>query len=202
MADYRIHDIRAAFGAILAIPFILICSSVLAQDLGQNDLDQCMEIKAASDRLACFEALATRSKSDEVAGDRAKAPRDATPEAGKAASNRAPDRSSAATAPSAIQATPRPSGKAMQPNDDFGLPEKPVRTERADKIRKMLLASAMRDRRGSIIMTMQNGQVWRQTDKAPVIMPSSGDQAVIEKGFPSGYRMRLNKRTIRVERLK
>lgn len=211
MADSHIHVPGHVIGILLSALLACLGSPAFAQDVMQTDLDRCMEIEISIDRLACFEALATRPETVSATGAEKPIQPAVTGNTGLDSTSgfeqtrpmplpAAPVPPAAPVSTSQGMATP-PAPNA-EPFDDFGLPKKPATEERDNKTRELVLASAKRDQRGNIVFTMQDGQVWRQTDKAPIIMPSYDDQAVIEKGFPAGFRMRLNKRTIRVERLK
>lgn len=204
MADHHIHNLLFAIGVVFASVLMLADRPAHAQAVMQSDLNRCMAVPDRSDRLLCFESLATQYGASSAASTVMAEPEDVTRKT-ENTTIRQPAETLPVTPPATTpehRGVARTSSAITQPDDDFGLPKRPVAEERDNKTRELVLASAKRDQRGNIVFTMQDGQVWRQTDKAPIIMPSYGDQAVIEKGFPAGFRMRLNKRTIRVERLK
>jgi hypothetical protein len=152
-------------------------------------LKHCASLTVASARLACYDALAGSSASNQVAPP--------TP-AGS---------SSAATAGTAATAGIAASGAPPAPSDmEFGVHNGPLETKRITPQReKRLLAvvSAVSNRpRGELVVTLDNGQVWVQIEPANYPL-KPGDHVEIDVAALGSYVLwsPSNRRATKVTRI-
>jgi len=94
----------------------------------------------------------------------------------------------------------RSEATSSPPQDGFGLPEEERATE-VDDTREMTIAKVETSGTDKLVLTMENGQIWRQTDTQSLPPIDPGMTAVIREGFIGGYRLSVTGRTFRVERL-
>lgn len=210
----------------MAAPFLLGLVSglfpapaALAQSL-EADMARCMTVPDEQARLRCFEALVpgTTAAPDESKTSPAPVPSPA-PVARKAPTANPEHRTPSETAPAS-------SGSAAD-EDSFGfsLERQRIREEEAKarqraarraqgeqvddrqekeaaERRDEIVARVSRDHRGRLLITTESAQLWRQIDELRIPDPRPGDSLELRKGFPGGFMLRVNRRTIRVERLK
>lgn len=88
--------------------------------------------------------------------------------------------------------------------DRFGLPpERDEEDEDADTRRMTIAETQETPRLGRLVLTMENGQVWRQTGERTSLPPiEPGMEVKIEEGLFGGFRLSVSGRTIRVERVR
>jgi len=95
-----------------------------------------------------------------------------------------------------------PSSASPPPQDRFGLPEESrAREEEEEDTREMTIARAEMSATDKLLLTMDNGQVWMQTDTQSLPPIDAGMTAVVREGFIGGYRLSVSGRTFRVKRL-
>jgi len=98
----------------------------------------------------------------------------------------------------APQAAPQQYGN---PVDNFGKPI--LQTIERNEVESLTaqVASVKKSRRGKLIITLDNGQVWQQTDSKSILM-QAGKTVVLEKGLLGAYFLKEASSTsrIRVER--
>lgn len=171
-----------------------------SQTVGLDKLQACMAIESQSQRLSCFENLV---QSAQIQAITAPMPAPESP-AHSVAVPKVPSVASPPTpaAPSAPPIASSTSGAKSPADDQFGLPEKPVRKPVEDQSRNMVLASAEKNHKGRWVFTMENGQLWLQTDSAQIPPPAEGTAVHIEEGLWGSFKMRIAKRTVRVKRQK
>lgn len=172
----------------------------LSQTVGLDELQVCMAIESQSQRLSCFENLVQNAQTQAITAPmpapESSAPSITAPKVPSVASPPTP------AAPSAAPITSSTSGAKSLVDDQFGLPEKPVRKPVEDQSRSMVLASADKNHKGRWAFTMENGQLWLQTDSAQIPPPAAGTTVHIEEGLWGSFKMRIAKRTVRVKRQK
>lgn len=102
--------------------------------------------------------------------------------------------------------TPRLSGKAkperVVPDDSFGAESLSDSRPKTEDSIETSIASMKEDNRGYATFTLDNGQVWRQTESARLIF-KEGETITIKKGvFKSFYLSKPNNnRSVRVKRI-
>lgn len=84
--------------------------------------------------------------------------------------------------------------------DSFGLAAKPS-TAQDDNERQTVIVAAHKKIRGAWVLTMENEQVWEQTDTARISAPSAGDGVTISKSSLGGFFVTINGRSIRAKRI-
>jgi hypothetical protein len=156
-------------------------------------LKHCASLTVASDRLACYDALAGTSALDPAA------PR--TP----AVSSTAASAGTAATA--GIAAPAAPPAPAPAPNDmEFGVHNGPLEAKRISPQREkhmVAVVSGVSNRpRGELVVTLDNGQVWVQLEPANYPL-KPGDHVEIDVGALGSYILwcPANRRATKVTRI-
>ena len=168
--------------AATVIAFAGGSGQALAQGLASS-LMECRDISDNSDRLACFDALASGLNASDVMAD-----------------------ASAAVAP-----PPQPVLTPEERFGADDLPETEEEKRKEEKL-KSLAASVVdigRNGRGKYVVVLANGQVWRQlsADTSKLRIPKSGAEGLdveIKRRSLGSHSLYLNgeNRGIRVERIK
>ena len=153
---------------------LLCCCSFTAS--GQT-ADACRRIDDSSGRLACYDHVFPRAPAPSAAGR-------PTPS----------DARSAGTAPGAdtpVQAPPAAEHPAAI--GDFGLNQRQLvasgRVNKPEEVQNV--AARVTDRRsnadGEFIVTLDNGQVWTQTELDTLAMPQAGEVVAIRRGLLGSF---------------
>jgi hypothetical protein len=178
----------------LIIAIFLFAVSLSGQAATQS-LESCAAIENPVERLACYDRLAGRLPAD-TAKASGTAPSAVDPVAPKVdvIVPAAP-----AVTPTAPEVEPTPDAEAI-----FGLEHKQKPEEgRPDEL-QLKWTKKKKDAYGKWIITLENGQVWRQTDSTRFIFKNSQQWVVVSRGFAGGFFLgepERNKR-IRVKRVK
>ncbi|MCY7295358.1 hypothetical protein [Alteromonas sp. a30] len=93
------------------------------------------------------------------------------------------------------------SNQANDPVDNFGKPIlETIKREDLDSLSAQV-TEIKKDRRGKLTITLDNGQVWQQTDSKSILL-RKGNSVVLEKGLLGAYFLKESSSTnrIRVER--
>jgi hypothetical protein len=178
----------------LIIAISLFAVSLSGQAATQS-LESCAAIENPVDRLACYDTLAGRLPAD-TAKASGTAPSAIDPVAPKAD----------VIVPAAPAVTP--TLPAVEPTSDaeaiFGLEHKQKPEEdRPDEL-QLKWSKKKKDAYGKWVITLENGQVWRQTDSTRFSFENSEHWVVVSRGFAGGFFLgepERNKR-IRVKRVK
>ncbi len=190
------HIIRVV-GSLAAALFFCAGHGAAAQDLGA--IKDCRAIGDADERLQCFnDATAFLDEAGALAS--AEAP-PAMREEG-----RAPSGETVAAVDDSFGAEDLPKEET---DDSFGAEDLASKEREEDKKElRALLTGLQFTRSGKYIITLDNGQVWRQIpgDSETLVLPratSEGVPVILKKGlFGSHFlRLRSSKRSIRVERI-
>ncbi len=139
---------------------IILSAQATATDLNQA-LQQCLAIEAQSSRLQCYDQLAQRAKS---------AP--ALPVV-KEVSGQA---SAPATSPAPAE--------AANPTAAFGLEQRAPENQ-LDNL-QLTVKSVRKTVKGRLEITMENGQIWRQSDDSSLDV-KSGDLCRVERAFMGSF---------------
>jgi hypothetical protein len=183
-------------------------------------LESCAAIEHPAERLACYDRLSGRLPADttEASG---KTPATVTPAAPKAdvivpavsspvatpaapAAAATPAAPAAATTSTAAAPAEPPTAPAVEPTPHaetvFGLEHKEERPEEM----QFKWARKKKDAYGKWIITLENGQIWRQTDSARFSFRNPKKQVVISRGFMDSFFLGEPGRNtkIRVKRIK
>jgi hypothetical protein len=167
-------------------------------------LKHCAALTDAGVRLACYDALAGSSASNQVSAPTAATSSSAVT-AGIAASNSPPAASSAP--PAATGAQPAASGASpAQADMEFGVHNGPLEAKLINPQREkhmLAVVSAISNRpRGELIVTLDNGQVWAQIEATRYPL-KPGDQVEIDVGAMGSYVLwsPSNRRATKVTRI-
>jgi hypothetical protein len=173
-------------------------AAVLAQPALTDDLRVCLAITQDTARLACYDEKVGRldASAAKVANDRKEA---AAKQAREAAAKAEADRKAAEAL------------AAKQKVDAFGAEGIPVakRDENAaagkdDSVDELeaVITDVFYSSSQDLVVSLENGQMWRQTDGMSLPPVRSGDKVLIKKRMLSGYRMTLvrQRRTIDIKR--
>ena len=167
--------------AATVIAFASVSEQASAQGLASS-LMECRDISDNSDRLACFDALASGLNTSDVMAD-----------------------ASAAVAPPQPVLTPEERFGA----DDLPATEEEKREEEKLKSLAASVVDIARNGRGKYVVVLANGQVWRQlsADTSKLRIPKSGAEGLdveIKRRSLGSHSLYLNgeNRGIRVERIK
>ncbi|MCY3939724.1 MAG: hypothetical protein OXG29_01420 [Gammaproteobacteria bacterium] len=166
---------------------VSLAGTAVADDLPE-ELQRCAQLQNAEVRLACYDALAAISASrPQHASSATEAPTPAV--------------SPSAAAPSAaVQAPEQESGQSLAQRV-FGL--LPGRDE-GDNLLESRVVGEIRNPGQGTRFTLENGQVWQQTDRTRRNYRATNPRVEIREGFMNSYRMRLEglNGRIRVRRVK
>lgn len=150
-------------------------------------LQQCSNEQNDLKRLMCFDALTesmniyanAEQSVDAVASNQAKTVTP-TPEAPTTPAPAAP--AAAASIPSA----------ELSASDDFGLEAKRLAEEKLPKTLSAVVSEVTETPRGDAIVTLNNGMIWRQTDKKTNVKVEVGDSITIERGVLGSFYLGRN----------
>ena len=186
---------RTVGGVILAVGAVL-AGTASADDV-RDELLRCAQLRDAQVRLACYDALAS------VSASAATAPAEAN---GRVTDDRsapvvadAPDDNRVPTA--GDQAAPEAESGQSLTDRLFGM--LPGRDE-GDNLLESRVVGEIRNPREGTRFTLENGQVWQQTDRTRRNYRATNPKVEIKEGFMNSYRMRLEglNGRIRVRRVK
>lgn len=157
-------------------------------------LEKCSNVENTLKRLVCYDQLSQQAKGYEdsqlpVVNRPAQSGQFSAP----AIAGSAP-----ASQPPAVQ---QPAARSAE--DNFGLP--PLKVVEQKQIDSLVATVTQKDKtlRGKLIFTLDNGQVWTQSDTESFLV-NVGDQVRIEKGLLGGHFLNVvsSKKRIRVKRSK
>lgn len=158
---------------VLIIAIFLFTVSLSGQAQTPS-LESCAAIDNPAERYACYDKLAGRSPADTTkAGD-------TTPEAVDPAAPGEDAVEPAAPAETPAVSTVEPKPKA---EDVFGIKHK---QEQPDEL-KLKWTGKKKDAYGKWIITMENGQVWRQTGDRRFFFGNSEHLVIVSRGFGGGF---------------
>ncbi len=160
-------------------------------------LEACVEIDEDAARLECYDRVAGRASRREptaVAGAASAAPTAPMPV------------SAAAPVAASVPAAPAAADVAR----DFGLSDADVKRRDAEqgaesppKSITRTVESVSRDAYDRFVITLDDGQVWAQTEQKSGTYPRPGDSVTITQGPMGGFGLRSERfGTVRVRRLK
>ena len=179
-------------GAFIALGALLV-GTASADDV-RDELLRCAQLQDAQVRLACYDALASVSASAATAPSGASAGvSDDGPAAVVADAIRVPE-AGAQEAPEAE------SGQSLTDRLFGMLPGR----EAGDNFLESRVVGEIRNPREGTRFTLENGQVWQQTDRTRRNYRATNPKVEIQEGFMNSYRMRLEglNGRIRVRRVK
>ena len=153
----------------------------------EQQLASCAAKADKLDRLVCYDDLAAKVATQSATP---------APVAAPVVTSTAAPVAAAAIAPAAV-ATSAASADAV---DEFGIQRKPAETQ-IEKI-YLQVKDVDADPYGAIVITFDNGQVWKQTDSRKYKL-KQGESVYIEKGALGSFLLGVDDRngTIRVKRL-
>ena len=160
-------------GLIIAIFLFAVSLSGQAET---PSLESCASIENPVERLACYDTLAGRLPAD-TAKASGTASRVVEPVSPRGDGN-VPNVPAVTSTLPAVEKTP--DAEAV-----FGLEHK-SKEERPDKL-KLKWTQKKKDAYGRWIITLENGQVWRQTDSKRFIFRNSEQWVVVSRGFASAF---------------
>ena len=156
------------------IAFCLVASSAFAEEVGTQDVYACKAIAEDVERLACYDAAVGRLQAAE--------------EAGKIATVTEQDIEDAQRSSFGLPTISMPS---------FGLARENEAIEEVSVAVKSLSGAP-----GALRITLENGQVWAQTDDRP-IKALGQSEAVIKTAALGSFKMKLDGgRAFKVKRVK
>jgi hypothetical protein len=205
--------LSAAWGTGLCLAWSALC---LASDAPAGLL-ACRNISDAAARLACFDREAASLTPAPTAGGAASPiPAPIPPPSSATAATASATAATASVPPAPLAPAPvastavRPA-QVLDPQQQFGLPERAVaakevaagtRSADATKIEAHLagIAPAVD---GRAVFTLDNGQVWRQLSTEADLLAKQGDAVTISRGLLGSYWLALkSKRGCKVTRLR
>ena len=182
-------------GAFLAVGAMLVVTA--SADDVRDELLRCAQLQDAQVRLACYDALASVSATAVTAPSGASG--SATDDGSAAVVAHTPDgiRAPAAGDRSAPEAE---SGPSLTDRLFGMLPGR----EAGDNLLESRVVGEIRNPREGTRFTLENGQVWQQTDRTRRNYRATNPRVEIREGFMNSYRMRLEglNGRIRVRRVK
>ena len=180
----KVSQMRSKLSYLVVL--VLLCVSQVNAKAFNEKFKDCVKISGDSQRLACFDALATTPKTK------------ATTSTIKAAVEVPTVKNSVANAKASENVTPTADKIA-----EFG--GENLKEEEKDKLEQVtfVVKTVKKSNFGKLQITFENGQVWYQTDSKSIKL-KSGDTVNIKLGFATA--IYLNKvgsnRSIRVKRKK
>lgn len=182
-------------GAFIALGALLV-GTASADDV-RDELLRCAQLQDAQVRLACYDALASVSASAATAPSGASA--GVSDDGPAAVVADAPDGSSGPAASG--RAIPEAESGQSLTDRLFGM--LPGRDE-GDNFLESRVVGEIRNPREGTRFTLENGQVWQQTDRTRRNYRATNPKVEIKEGFMNSYRMRLEglNGRIRVRRVK
>lgn len=197
--------------ALAPLSLIVLGSSVLAQ---QSVIDHCKRTSSDADRIACLEAALLGKEIQTEPETQAQIdPPSMELEAGPADTTDA-DAAAAAVASSATAAAVETQTTVEAQPEGIGAEQVVARNQTRDEREKsldtstgMVIASYDWVPYERLVVTFENGQIWRQikgdTSRIRVSLERNQTADINESGL-GGYKLRLNeiRRTIRVERIR
>ncbi|MEJ2513640.1 MAG: hypothetical protein P8080_02330 [Gammaproteobacteria bacterium] len=167
----------------------MLLASGLSPSWAEDDaaVVRCAQIRDDAERLACFDRVARQQREAIETPPPAPAP--------------------AAPAQPANSTPPPPPPAPASTADDFGAEQTQAaaaETEDSSKVMRTRIVGYFDGFTGDTELTLENGQVWRQTDSARLPVQETNPAVVIEKGFFGNYRLSVEgfNRSIRVKRVK
>ena len=159
-----------------ALPILLFLSMLVASAAAQDVALECVDIAAAEERLACFDAAyATREKS----------------------SSSVPEIAATASAAAVVGGSPIPVITATE--EEFGLPQSQVETLTSR------ITRVERGPTDRLTFYLENGQVWKQIESTytPFRVRQDPAVAVITHGSLGSFKLTVEggSRSVRVKRL-
>lgn len=182
-------------GAFLAVGAVLLGTT--SADEVRDELLRCAQLRDAQVRLACYDALASVSATAATAPSAASG--SATGDGPAAVAADSPDGSRLPA--DADRATPEAESGQSLTDRLFGM--LPGRDE-GDNLLESRVVGKIRNPREGTRFTLENGQVWQQTDRTRRNYRATNPKVEIREGFMNSYRMRLEglNGRIRVRRVK
>lgn len=158
-------------------------------------LEKCSNVENTLKRLVCYDQLSQQAKGYEDSQlPVANRPTQSNPYSAPAIAGQTPT----TLPPAAVQQR-----SARTAEDDFGLP--PLQVVEREQLDSLVATVTKKDKtlRGKIIVTLDNGHVWTQSDTESFLL-KVGDQVRIEKGLMGGHFLNVvsSKKRIRVKRTK
>ena len=172
---------------IIALPLCLTVMSGQAETLS-SAVQACAQEKDSLKRLVCYDKVAKETKQYKD-GDTAFAPASTTPQVNRKA-----------TAPVVVKAEQQAT-TVVDAEQNFGLDERKRPENETDKI-LVSIQNKDKDPYGKWVLTMTNGQIWKQSDSGSYRLPDA--QLYIERGVLGSFFLGAEgmNRKIRVKRIK
>jgi hypothetical protein len=156
--------------ALIAAAISLTALPALAEDVSTSDVYACKEIAADADRLACYDAAVGRLKAAEDAGEVKTFTRKEVEDVKRDSFG------------FAIPSLPK---LAFGGKDESG-------KAKADELKEVTFSiKSIGGKRGALIITLENGQVWHQIDDKSV-NPRDQKEARIYQASLGSYKMKLD----------
>lgn len=141
---------------------------------------RCAQVKDSLERLVCYDRVFSGAQVPVAApAPRAVAPAPAAPVAAPAAP---------VAAPAAVASTPPPAPREFG-DDQVKRSEKQRQAESGPTSLTAQVSGLREYRPRTYLITLDNGQIWRQMDMDSLFQVAEGDTVQIEKGRLGGYRM-------------
>ncbi|MBL4877913.1 hypothetical protein [uncultured Hyphomonas sp.] len=151
-------------------------ATATAQDVSTDDVYACTSVAEDADRLACYDAAVGRLQEAEAAGD-------------------------------VTTVTRKEVEQVRQDSFGFSIPSLPSlmigKSDKDTSLKEVVLpVKAVRGARGNLVITLENGQVWRQIDSKPLRNNDQTEAQIYEAALGS-FKMKLDGGVaFRVERVK
>lgn len=213
MIRYKLTVLQLIACVAITLPTIIVSA---AANLQADEISQCRALQEDAERLACLDNFFKQlDKKQENKNLIETTPAEASDKTTVAAEPEMDDIEKRAQAlinkgkrsddPFSSN-TPRLSDKSKPEraasNDSFGAESLAVSSSKTDESIETSIVSLMQDNRGYATFTLDNGQVWRQTESGRLAF-KDGETITIKKGvFNSFYLSKPNNnRSIRVKRI-
>lgn len=172
--------LKICLGAVLCV-----CSNFVYAETLAEALNKCSQVDNSLKRLVCYDKL----------NQQAKGYQDSELPARIVQGGYHPN------APAQPQSNVARNSNAMSAEDKFGLPK--VLREEPGEMESLSgkVSNVKKTQRGKLVVTLDNGQVWTQTDSDSILL-RAGDQVSIEKGLMGAFFLKVTsgKSRIRVKR--
>ncbi len=171
------------------VAVLCVCSNFALAESLAGALNKCSQVENSLKRLVCYDKLNQQAKGYKDS----KLPTGIRSGNNYQAGNYQPKNSNQAAAPAGT-----PTNNMASAEDKFGLPliqlvEKDQATSLTAQVREV-----KKTPRGKLIITLENGQIWKQTDSDRLLL-RAGDSVNIERGLLGAFFLKTAAGTSRIK---
>lgn len=175
--------------SVAGIALLITLSGSTQAETIVEALQQCSNEQNDLKRLMCFDAL---TESMHIYANAAQSVDVVASERNKTVSLTTAPQAPAKPVPAAPAAAASTPAEELSASDDFGLEAKRLAEESLPKTLSAMVSDVTETPRGDAIVTLNNGMIWRQTDKKTNVKVDVGDSITIERGVLGSFYLGRN----------